>query len=117
MLENQPRSYAGNNIPSTTSSEVASKIEGVIQGSKTNQPPRLTPLIVSPPMLKFEFFARFKPTGAGLPKDGSKAAAARTAVEILKDIVSRKNFVQKERVSEAATFHQSTLELFELHRQ
>jgi hypothetical protein len=51
-------------------------------------------------MLEFEFFARFKPTGAELPKEGNKAVAARTTVEILrKAIVSKKSFVQKESVS------------------
>jgi hypothetical protein len=71
-------------LPSTTLPGVASKIEGVIQGSSTSHPPRLTPLTFSLPKAKGRSLL-LRPdmglAGAALPTVASKATAA-TAVEV-----------------------------------
>ena len=80
---------------STTLAGVASKIEGVIQGSSTNQPPRFTPRIFSlelhaPPRLT----GLMCPVGAPSASEESSAAAVRREAEILKKvIVYEKNLV------------------------
>lgn len=63
-----------------TLSGVASKIDGVIHGSRTNQPPKLTPRIFSPPKSNFSALSRLtcdiRPAGLAWPTVHSSTAAA-----------------------------------------
>lgn len=96
------KARTGHDSPSTTLSGVALKIDGVIHGSRTNQPPwklmsvhqapaiefvailtRLTPRTFSLPKLNFSVSCRFKTlTGKALPTAASSAAAASADLEI-----------------------------------
>ena len=82
---------------SRTLSGVASKIEGVIHGSRTNHPPRFTPRIFSPPETQAErpcLKGLIRPVGAPSASEESSAAAAMTVVEILENaIVYEKNLI------------------------
>lgn len=82
---------------STTLSGVASKIDGVIHGSRTNHPPRFTPRIFSPPETQPEpprLKGFMRPVGAPSASEESSAAAARMVVETLENaIVHEKSLI------------------------